>query len=115
VLQGNVEVRQGDANPITWPFRSAKQTRSGTTIGLSCFARWSISALLSGTNPQFRSHALVVQRLDQLHFFLEALHVERAQGDSLTLRDDVHGPRDALGGSPSGLANAIRSLALVKP
>src|SRR2546421_1400584 len=28
------------ANPITWPFRSAKQTRSGTTIGLSCFARW---------------------------------------------------------------------------
>src|SRR3989454_4168821 len=45
------------ANPITWPFHSAKQTRSGTTIGLSCFARWSISALVSGTNPQFRSHA----------------------------------------------------------
>src|SRR2546427_2047405 len=45
------------ANPITWPFRSAKQTKSGTTIGLSCFAKWSISALVSGTNPQFRSHA----------------------------------------------------------
>src|SRR5881396_1228989 len=81
------------ANPITWPFRSAKQTRSGTTIGLSCFAKWSISALVSGTNPQFRSHA-VVQRLDQLHFFLETLQVERAQRDSLALRDDVHSPRD---------------------
>src|SRR5438034_8685043 len=51
------------ANPITWPFRSAKQTRSGTTIGLSCFAKWSISALVSGTNPQFRSHAWLYSAL----------------------------------------------------
>src|SRR3989442_66582 len=51
------------ANPITWPLRSAKQTRSGTTMGLSCFARWSISALVSGTNPQFRSHAWLYSAL----------------------------------------------------
>src|SRR6184192_889146 len=51
------------ANPITWPFRSAKHTRSGTTIGLSCFARWSISALVRGTNPQFRSHAWLYSAL----------------------------------------------------
>src|SRR5256885_2551002 len=58
-----------DALPIS------KQTRSGTTIGLSCFARWSISALLSGTNPQFRSHAWLYSALDRKSTRLNSSHL----------------------------------------
>ena len=45
------------AKPMTLPSRSAKQMTSGTTTGLSCLARWSISASVIGTKPQFFSHA----------------------------------------------------------
>src|SRR2546430_12667114 len=62
-FRATLKAGRATANPITWPFRSAKQTRSGTTIGLSCFAKWSISALVSGTNPQFRSHAWLYSAL----------------------------------------------------